>query len=418
MDECRALGLSVLEPDVNESELTFTVNKEGAIRFGLGGIKGVGEGAAEAIISEREKNGKYTGIFDFLERVNLQSCNRKTIENMAQAGAFECFDDIYREQFFGVNEDGNSGLDLLMNYGNKWQADKENNANSLFGDLDLAIEVKHPDLPQVPRWDTIERLNKEKDLIGIYLSAHPLDEYEYEVRELCNLTAAELAQFDGWRKAETRAEAEKRIRAAQAEQPDEKLLLPSEFIAAHKNQTGLFGGVITNAEQLRSQKGNPYGRYTIEDYTGSYQFVLFGNAYTQFAHLMLKDLYVLVTGVVQQKGAGMKWFKEGKDEEAEFEFVVQRVDMLSEVQDNRTDGLTIRLSLDAVTPETIDELADMVDANPGKGRLHVSVYNPLNRQNVALTSRNHAIRVTPKFYKWLAQKRDEGVLTIQPVERN
>ena len=418
MDECRALGLSVLEPDVNESELTFTVNKEGAIRFGLGGIKGVGEGAAEAIISEREKNGKYTGIFDFLERVNLQSCNRKTIENLAQAGAFECFEDIYREQFFGVNEDGNSGLDLLMNYGNKWQADKENNANSLFGDLDLAIEVRHPDLPQVPRWDTIERLNKEKDLIGIYLSAHPLDEYEYEVRELCNLTAAELAQFDGWRKAETRAEAEKRIRAAQAEQPEEKLLLPSEFIAAHKNQSGLFGGVITNAEQLRSQKGNPYGRYTIEDYTGSYQFVLFGNAYTQFAHLMLKDLYVLVTGVVQQKGAGMKWFKEGKDEEAEFEFVVQRVDMLSDVQENRTEGLSIRLSLDAVTPETIDELADMVDANPGKGRLHVSVYNPLNRQLVALTSRNHAIRVTPKFYKWLSQKRDEGVLDFKPVEKN
>ena len=418
MDECRVLGLSVLEPDVNESELTFTVNKEGAIRFGLGGIKGVGEGAAEAIISEREKNGKYTGIFDFLERVNLQSCNRKTIENLAQAGAFECFEDIYREQFFGIDDNGNSGLDLLMNYGNKWQADKENNANSLFGDLDLAIEVKHPDLPNVPRWDTIERLNKEKDLIGIYLSAHPLDEYEYEVRELCNLTAAELAQFDTWRKAETRAEAEKRIRAAQAEQPEEKLLLPSEFIAAHKNQAGLFGGVITNAEQLRSQKGNPYGRYTIEDYTGSYQFALFGNAYSQFAHLMLKDLYVLVTGVVQQKGAGMKWFKEGKDEEAEFEFVVQRVDMLSEVQDNRTDGLTIRLSLDAVTPETIDELADMVDANPGKGRLHVSVYNQLNRQNVALTSRNHAIRVTPKLYKWLVQKRDEGALDFKPVEKS
>ena len=124
MDECKALGLSVLEPDVNESELSFTVNSKGDIRFGLGGIKGVGEGAAEAIINEREKNGKYAGIFDFLERVNLQSCNRKTIENLAQAGAFECFDDIYREQFFGIDNDGTSGLDMLMNYGQKWQADK------------------------------------------------------------------------------------------------------------------------------------------------------------------------------------------------------------------------------------------------------------------------------------------------------
>ena len=417
MDECKALGLGVLEPDVNESELTFTVNSKGAIRFGLGGIKGVGEGAAEAIIREREKNGKYTGIFDFLERVNLQSCNRKAIENLAQAGAFECFDDIYREQFFGLDEDGQSGLDLLMNYGQKWQADKQINANSLFGDLDLAVEVKHPSLPQVARWDTIERLNKEKELIGIYLSAHPLDEYGFEVNELCNLTAAELSQFDKWRKPEVRAEVEKQVRAAQAEDPEEKQVLPSAFLAAHKNQAGLFGGVVTEAEQLRSQKGNPYGRYTIEDYTGSYQFVLFGNAYNQFAHLMLKDVYVLVTGVVQQKGAGMKWFKEGKDEEAEFEFMVQRVDMLSDVQDNRVEGLAIRLSLDNVTPESIDELADEVEANPGKLRLHVGVYNPLNRQQVTLTSRDHAVRVTPRFYRWLTHKRDEGVLAFKAITK-
>ena len=418
MDECKALGLSVLEPDVNESELSFTVNRKGAIRFGLGGIKGVGEGAAESIIRERDKYGKYQGIFDFLERVNLQSCNRKTIENLAQAGAFECFDDIYREQFFGVDEYGSSGLDLLMNYGSKWQADKENNSNSLFGDLDIAVEVKHPELPQVQRWDTIERLNREKELIGIYLSAHPLDEYEYEVRELCNITTAELTMFDKWRRADARNDAEIQTRALMAENPDEKLVLPSEFIAAHKNQNSLLGGLITQAEQLRSQKGNPYGRYTIEDYTGSYQVVLFGNAYNKFAHLMLKDLYVMVTGVIQQKGAGMKWFKEGKDEEAEFEFVVQSVDMLPNVQDVRTDGLNIRLSLNNVTPENIDELADFVDANKGNGRLHISVFNPLNRQNVALTSRNHAIKVTPKFYKWLAQKREEGVLDFRPVEKN
>ena len=416
MDECKALGLSVLEPDVNESELSFTVNSKGAIRFGLGGIKGVGEGAAEAIISEREKNGKYIGIFDFLERVNLQSCNRKTIENLAQAGAFECFDDIYREQFFGINEDGLSGLDLLMNYGQKWQADKVNNANSLFGDLDFAVEVKHPEMPQVARWDTIERLNKEKELIGIYLSAHPLDEYAFEVNELCNTTAHDLALFDKWRKPDMRAEAEKNIKMEQVES-DEKLLLPSEFIAAHKNQACFIGGLITEAEQLRSQKGNPYGRYTIEDYTGSYQFVLFGNAYSQFAHLMLKDLYVFVTGVVQQKGAGMKWFKESPDEEAEFEFVVQHVDMLNEVQDKRVEGLNIRLQLDTVNRETIDELADAVKANKGQERLHVSVFNPMNRQSVALTSRSNAIRVTPQFYKWLCSKRLDNMLDFSVVKK-
>ena len=420
MDECRALGLSVLEPDVNESELSFTVNSKGAIRFGLGGIKGVGEGAVEAIISEREKNGKYTSIFDFLERVNLQSCNKKTIENLAKAGAFECFDDIYREQFFGTDEIGNTGLELLMNYGNKWQADKAVNSNSLFGDLADAIEIKHPDLPQVPRWDTIERLNKEKDLIGIYLSAHPLDEYEFELRELCNVTTNELSQFEKWRKPEERAEAEKRIKielAENGEEMEERPIIPSEFIAAHKNQACLLGGLITSAEQRISQKGNPYGRFTIEDYSGSYEFALFGNAYTNFGHLLLKDLYVLVQGVVQQRGAGQKWFREGPDEKAEFEFVVQSVETLNDTQKKRCEGIQIRLALEAVTPELIDELADKIKENPGQGRLHVTVYNPLNKQHVALTSRSLPIHVTPRFYKWLVHKRAEDVLDFAVAEK-
>ncbi len=420
MDECRALGLSVLEPDVNESELSFTVNSKGAIRFGLGGIKGVGEGAVEAIISEREKNGKYTSIFDFLERVNLQSCNKKTIENLAKAGAFECFDDIYREQFFGTDEIGNTGLELLMNYGNKWQADKAVNSNSLFGDLADAIEIKHPDLPQVPRWDTIERLNKEKDLIGIYLSAHPLDEYEFELRELCNVTTNELSQFEKWRKPEERAEAEKRIKielAENGEEMEERPIIPSEFIAAHKNQACLLGGLITSAEQRISQKGNPYGRYTIEDYSGSYEFALFGNAYTNFGHLLLKDLYVLVQGVVQQRGAGQKWFREGPDEKAEFEFVVQSVETLNETQKKRSEGIQIRLALEAVTPELVDELADKIKENPGQGRLHVTVFNPLNKQQVALTSRSLPIHVTPRFYKWLVRKRAEDVLDFAVAEK-
>ena len=421
MDECRVLGLSVLEPDVNESELNFTVNHKGAIRFGLGGIKGVGEGAAEAIISEREKNGKYTNIFDFLERVNLQSCNRKTIENLAKAGAFECFDDIYREQFFGMDVDGNTGLDLLMSYGNKWQADKLNNSFSLFSDMSDAIEIKHPDLPQVPRWDTIERLNKEKDLIGIYLSAHPLDEYEFEIRDLCNCTANALTQFERWRRPEERAEAEKRIKieiAENGEEMEEKPIIPSEFISAHKNQPCLIGGLITSAEQKISQKGNPYGRYTIEDYTGSYEFALFGNTYSRFGHLMLKDLYVLVQGVVQQKGAGQKWFREAPDEQAEFEFVVQNVEMLNEVQDKHVGGINMRFSLDAISEEMIDELADKIKENPGQGRLHVTVYNPLNRQQVALTSRSLPIHVTPRLYKWLTLKRSENILDFSVVSKS
>ena len=451
MDECRALKINVLQPDVNESELNFTVNANGDIRFGLGGIKGVGVGAAEAIIREREKNGKYKNIFDFLERVNLQSCNRKTVENLAKASAFECFKDIYREQILGSYENGNSVLEALMNYGNRYQLDKETNTNSLFGDMELAVEIKHPDLPQVPKWNTIERLNTEKDFIGIYLSAHPLDEYEFEVKELCNMTAKQLALFDGWRNADARNLAEQRMRVERAEQsvnntteeeiddllysddinddepqppvPIKKVkvenpenanmpMLPSEFLAKYKNQACFIGGIITEAEALTSKNNNPYGRYTIEDYSGSTKIWLFGSAYQQFGHMMLKDLYVLVRGVVQQKNAGQRWFKEQPDETADYEFIVQHVETLSEAQAQKVTGITIHTYLDNLSRELVDELFDQVSENKGHARLSFVVHNSINKQQVEMISQTFTIKVTPKLYRWLCEKKQDGLLTF------
>ena len=452
LEECHAMKIEVLGPDVNESELSFTVNSHGDIRFGLGGIKGVGEGAAEAIIHEREKNGKYKDLFDFLERVNLQSCNRKTIENLAQAGAFECFDDVYREQLLGTYDTGETVLERLMQYGNRYQQDKEQSQNSLFGDLDTAIEIKHPDLPNVARWNTIERLNKEKDLIGIYLSAHPLDEYEYEVKELCNISAQELTKFDSWRRPDARLVAEQQMKeelaisgptqeepaqeetldygeeentdevptvatpqkpaATQPQETEKRPQLPSEFIHTHANQPCRIGGIITDADQLVSQKGNPYGRYTIEDYTGSYQLVMFGNTYRQFAPLMQKNIYVLVTGIIQQRNAGSRWFKEAKEEEAEYEFMVQNVELLKDVQDKQTGGIRINLPISQVTNELVEELSEQIERNPGNGRVHLQVTNPINRHQVALTSRKFSVHITPHFYRWLQQKRQDGILNF------
>ena len=454
MDECKALHIKVLEPDVNESELSFIVNSKGNIRFGLGGIKGVGEGAAEAIITEREKNGKYKDIFDFLERVNLQSCNRKTIENLAQAGAFECFGDIYREQILGTYENGETVLERLMIYGNRWQLDHEQNQNSLFGDLDAVVEVKHPDLPQAVRWNSIERLNKEKDLIGIYLSAHPLDEYEYEVRELCNITADELARFDGWRSPDGRRAAEERMQAEQnsgeamedenipvealdygedengdevpatqssptssaTQQPQKrKRETPTEFIRRYYKKTCLIGGIIVDAQQKISKSNNPYGSYTIEDYSGNYQVVLFGDTYRQFAPIMQKNAYVLITGTIQQRNANLRFFKEQSEEEAEYTFTVKSVDLLQDLQEKRTDGIRLNINLNALTPDLIEDLQEEAKSNQGKGHLHLTIYNPLNRHHVALTSRKDHVRVTPRLYKWLCAKRQDGVLTFDVV---
>ena len=191
MDECKNLGMQVMGPDVNESDLTFTVNSEGNIRFGLGGVKGVGEGAVEAIVNERKLNGKYKGMFDMIERVNLNACNKRAIESLALSGAFDSFPDIKREQLFIENSKGELVLESILRYGNKYQTDVAMIRNSLFGGSD-AVEITKPEIPYAMEWSPLERLNKERDLIGMYLSAHPLDEFEFEINHICNTTTVDL----------------------------------------------------------------------------------------------------------------------------------------------------------------------------------------------------------------------------------
>ena len=415
MDECKAMKIQVLEPDVNESELTFTVNSKGDIRFGLGGIKGVGEGAVEAIISERNKNGKYKDIFDFLERVNLSACNRKTVENLACAGAFDCFDGLYREQLLATNSRGENVLETLMRYGNMYQQDKQQQQNSLFGDLgDDAVAIQHPELPQVQKWSTIERLNMEKSLIGIFLSAHPLDDYEFEVQQMCNIATEQLAQFDSWRTPDARKAA-----MAQADNSDEETeediqekLTPKEFLKKYKNQTIRFGGIVTSAENATSQKGNPYGRYTIEDYSGSYKMVLFGETYKNNLAYLQPNLYVYVTGTIQQRGTGMRWFHEKNDEEAEFEFAVQKVELLKDVQDAYMSSLSLAIPLENVTQELIDELVAQCESHKGKSRLRIQVHDTLHNNRIMFTSKSMQVHITPDFYKWLKMKEMDNVLTL------
>ena len=402
MDECKALKISVLEPDINESELNFTVNPHGDIRFGLGGIKGVGEAAVEAILAERAANGKYKDLYDFLERVNLQACNRKTIENLALSGAFDCFEGIYREQLVSVNDKGESVLELLMRYGNTYQQDKREQQNSLFGDLSsgMGVEIQKPELPQVPRMSAIEKLNIEKSLIGIFLSAHPLDDYEFEVTAMANITTAELTRFDGWRTPESR----KAPPAGEDTEAEEQSVDPTAWIGEKQNQPLLLAGIITSAEEAVSQKGNPYGRYVIEDYSGSYKLTLFGPAYQQFAPMMKPSLYVMLTGTIQQKGAGRQWFKEKPVAEAEYEFIVQKIDLLKDVQDKSMESLTLQVPIEMVQPDFINELTEQCQKHPGKASLKIQVYDELRKNLICFTSQTHLVHVDHDFYHWLKQQ--------------
>lgn len=430
MDECRSLKIDVLEPDVNESELNFTVNKKGAIRFGLGGIKGVGEAAVEAIIKEREQGGKYTDIFDFVERVNLQSCNKKTVESLALSGAFDCFDDFYREQILATNNKSENMLDVLIRYGNKYQQDKNQQRNSLFGDMGMSIDIQHPDLPQAERMSSIERLNIEKSLIGIFLSAHPLDDYEFELRDLCQVTTEQLQWFDSHRKQDEKTKLYKGVcindwEGVMAsndrkkddsdegfEQDEEQLTegqLLEKFISNHQNKPLHFGGILTSVNERISKKGNPFGEYVVEDYTGSYRFTLFGESYKQCAPLMKQNLFVYLTGTIQQSGSGNKWFKEKAMNEAEYEFVVQNVELLQHIQDKYLKAVCINIPVENISEMLIGEIVTQCKRNKGKIGLCVRIEDGHN--SLEFTSRMYNIAVTREFYQWLKRNKSDDYIT-------
>ena len=408
MDECKAMKISVLAPDVNESEMNFTVNSKGDIRFGLGGVKGVGEGAVEAIILEREQNGKYKDLFDFLERVNLQSCNRKTVESLALAGAFDCFEGFYREQLFNTNAKGENTLEMVMRYGNRFQQDQQERSATLFDGFDCGgLDVQRPELPVVPRWSAIERLNKEKELIGIFLSAHPLDEWEFEVKELCNTTAETMNQFEAWASPAARNAAAPKEEENNEESEEKEQITPNQWIEQHAGQPLHLGGIIVAAEDRVSQKGNPWGKYTIEDYTGSYQFSAFGEAYQRFAALLKPNMYVYLTGVIQQRGASMKWFKPKPTEDAEYEFALQQVQMIKDAQKDLR-SITLQIPIDNVQPDLIDELTDITQQFAGETPLRIQIFDTI-KQNV-ITFNASPIKMNKESYDWLKEKEQEDVM--------
>lgn len=414
MDECKNLHINVLGPDINESELNFTVNTEGHLRFGLGGIKGVGEGAVDAIVKERQKNGKYTSIFNFLERVNLQACNKKTIESLIVAGAFDCFTDVYREQMTGINSRGENVLDTLIRYGNIYQTDKVNNENSLFAAFDdVSVSIQHPELPLCERKSTIERLNDEKQLIGMFLSAHPLDEYEFEITKLCNITAAELSVLDSIKDPESRAHYK----------PTEGADDAKTWIEKHDGRTYRLGGIITQVNIGMSKKTQqPYGKYVIEDYSGSYTFFLFGENYKQYSSQLGESYYVCVSGAINQRGANNKYFIPKTLEEAVYDFNVQSVDPLSNMQMMFAGKLHLHIPIDEVTPELTEELTSILEQQKREVletrefekknkikeikqfpdlELVVTIHDHIEQNLIRFSSKKYRVRIDKNFYHWL-----------------
>ncbi|ASB48951.1 DNA polymerase III subunit alpha [Alkalitalea saponilacus] len=361
MEECRRMGLEVLGPDVNESHLKFTVNKKGALRFGMAAIKGVGEGVVQEIIKEREKNGPYKDVFDFIERISLQTVNKKAIEALAGAGGFDSLGNIHRAQFFAVaaGDDG-SFIEKLIRYGNRYQSDKATNQNSLFGTAELAVEIKKPDIPQCLEFSTLEKLEKEKDLIGMYLSAHPLDDYRLEIQNYCNLEVSKLNDIE--------------------------TLKGREFTV---------GGMVTNVRQGFTKKGNKFSILTLEDYSGSFDFAFFGEDYIKFNNYFESNLFIMVKGKVQPK----------KFRPEEFEAKVHSISLLADILDNQVKCLTLRIPLSGLTNEVVTELAHITMENKGKVSLRFQVYDEENeRQNIKLLSRNVMVNLTGDLVRFFEER--------------
>jgi DNA polymerase-3 subunit alpha len=354
MDESKATGIKTLGPDVNESLLKFSVNRKGDIRFGLGAIKGVGESAVQSILDERKKNGEYKNIFDFVQRVNLSSCNRKNIENLALAGAFDSFEGIKREDFFMPNAKGETFTEVLVRYGNKFQLDKAAAATSLFGG-DNMVEVATPEIISAPGWSDLDRLNKERDLVGIYLSAHPLDEYRIILENVCNVRMLELTD-----------------------------LTPLQ------NRDLVMGGIVTGFREGYTKTGKPYGIAKVEDYSGSAEFAFFGNEWVEKKNFFNVGMFLYMKGKCQPK----QWRQD------EYEVKVNSIELLPDVKDEIIEQLTVSVPLSEINDEFIEEFSTLVKANPGKVLLNFYVKDD-EGQHISLAARDCKINLQKDIIAYL-----------------
>ena len=357
MDECKSMGINVLGPDVNESVPRFGVNARGDIRFGMASIKGVGEGAVTAIVSERNANGPYKSIFDFVQRVNLGACNRKNIENLAMAGAFDCFNEIRREQFVQPCGKNEVFADVLVRYGIKYQADRVESQFSLFGDMGNADLIATPSIPDAPEWPLLERLNREKELVGIYLSAHPLDEYRVILENVCTVGMAQLE--------------------------DRMSLLNKDLI---------LGGVVTGVRESRMKNGKPCGFTRIEDFTGSSEIALFGEPWLKWSNMMKIGNYLFIKAKCEQ----YRYNPERID------FIINSIELLQDVKDSAISTLTVSMPLSMLDKEFVSDI-DTLTQVEGKTTLRFE-FNDLadpDNSRVSLASGSRRISVTHDLVNYL-----------------
>ncbi len=348
LQECKRMGLDVLGPDVNESVSDFSVNKQGQVRFGLSALKGVGEGPVEAILEERDKNGPFHSVFDMMRRLSLRAVNKKVLESLALGGAFDCFEDIHRAQYFMASDKYDSLIEHALRYGNAYQSQKAQAVNSLFGASDEVL-IPEPKVPECPPWPLVEKLNREKEVTGIFISGHPLDDYRLEVE---NFVSCPLDQVNNNQHR------------------------PSINIA----------GMVTLARHMISKNGNGWGIFELSDYQGSLEFRLFGEDYQKFKHLLESGKALFIKGKFQKR-----WNSE------EMEFKPVEVKLLEGLAEDLTDSITLKLHLETITEAMIDQIEALCNAHKGKHRLRMELLDKKHRLKLKMVAKAQTVNADNDF---------------------
>ncbi|MCU7551537.1 DNA polymerase III subunit alpha [Chitinophagaceae bacterium LB-8] len=361
MEECKKMGIKVLGPDINESLKGFAVNSKGEIRFGLGGLKGVGEAAVESIIEERMKSGPFVNIYDFIRRINQRTVNKKTLESLALAGGFDCFTELQRAQYFSV-ADGESvtGLEKIVKYGNMVQVEASSAANTLFGDMPTVMEIKPPVIAPCAPWPLVEQLDKEKEITGIYLSGHPLDHYKFEIRHYGINT---IIEYNEIKEANTPNLAGKAM----------KLLC-----------------LVAGANHRLSKQGNKFGIFTIEDYSGKAEVTLFGDNYVRFSNYLQQGQTVFITGT----------FNKHKYRD-ELEFGMTGITLAENAKSLLLRQLVLEMDVRSLQPGVIDFLEQNLKTHPGKAGIKVVLTEPKEDLKISLSSLESGFEMNHELIDYL-----------------
>lgn len=373
MEECKRMGLKVLGPDINESKKGFAVNQNGDIRFGLGGLKGVGEAAVESIIEEREKHGSYSSIFDMIKRINQRTVNKKTLESLAYAGAFDCFKELHRAQYFTIPQGETvTGLEKIIRYGNVYQAQSATTTNTLFGDLPTVLDIQPPRIAPSEPWTLTELLDHEKDVTGMFMSGHPLDHFRFEIR---HYGITPLADFNEVKEAVT--------------------------MQANPGKAYRLAGLVVDAQHRVTKTGRQFGSFVIEDYTGKSEFLLWSDDYMRYSNYLEKGKNLFLTGQFRQRF-----------NRPEYEFKVEKIILLESIKQTLTRQVIMDVEARHIDEAMIRFIEQNVKKHPGRAGLKFNIIEPKSRFRVSMYMMENGFEMNDEMTAFL---QNNPALEVQVV---